>query len=290
MRTNRRLALSAWVIICPLVSSCLEPRKTKATVPAAAQSVPPVADSILLPKPNLDASIAPSTNPGTSIELPENDTGLPGAGPIRRADWFRQLWFERRSQWLKRTALDQGAVVFLGDSITQLWGDELGRSFSGLQVANRGISGDTSRGVLIRVEQDVIVLHPRAVVLLIGTNDIEEGAEPDTIAGNVEQLIGALEHAQADIPILLCEVFPSSAKMGRPKQKVLELNRRYAALAKQDPLITLVQTWAIFANAAGDAKPSEFPDLLHPNASGYAKWADALRPFLAKLPSPATAK
>jgi lysophospholipase L1-like esterase len=239
----------------------------------------------LVPEAKLDARVRPSdaANPVASLQVPATDDGLPGAGPIRRSNWFRQLWLERRAQWLARKALDQGAVVFLGDSITQLWGDDLGKSFAGLRVANRGISGDTSRGVLIRLELDVIALHPRAVVLLIGTNDIEEQAEPDTIAGNVKLVITALEHAQAELPILLCEVFPSSAKMGRPRQEIVAVNQRYAALAHQDPRITLVRTWAIFADADGNAQPSEFPDLLHPNASGYAQWARALRPFLARL-------
>src|SRR5437868_3759036 len=86
----------------------------------------------------------------SKYQVPETDEGLPGAGPIRRADWFKKLWAQRRSAWGGRAQQDQGAVVFLGDSITQGWGDNLGGAFGGLKVANRGISGDTSRGVLVR--------------------------------------------------------------------------------------------------------------------------------------------
>ena len=46
-----------------------------------------------------------------------------------------------------------------------------------------------------------------------------------------------------------------------------------------------VETWTVFADESGDARPSEFPDLLHPNAAGYEKWARALRPALSRLPS-----
>ena len=53
------------------------------------------------------------------LDLPEKDDGLPGAGPIRRYDWFRSLWKDRRAAWAKRVEQDQKAVVFLGDSITQ---------------------------------------------------------------------------------------------------------------------------------------------------------------------------
>src|SRR5882672_3260269 len=77
------------------------------------------------------------------FSIPDTDDGLPGAGPVRREDWFRKIWLERRSAWAQRVAQDQQAVVFLGDSITQGWGDDMGGSFHGLKVANRGISGDT---------------------------------------------------------------------------------------------------------------------------------------------------
>src|SRR6185436_17614461 len=119
------------------------------------------------------------------------DDGLPGAGPIRRYDWFRQLWHDRRAAWAKRVQSDQNAVVFLGDSITQGWGGGLGAAFPGVKVANRGISGDTTRGVLIRLDEDVLALHPAAVVLLVGTNDLEEGAAPELIAANLKLIVAS---------------------------------------------------------------------------------------------------
>src|SRR5262249_53747001 len=123
------------------------------------------------------------------FQIPESDDGLPGSGPLRRYDWFRKLWAQRRSAWAARVEQDQNAVVLLGDSITQGWGDTIGELFPNLKVANRGISGDTTRGVLIRLPEDVLSLHPQAVVLLIGTNDLEEQAEPEVIAANLKLIL-----------------------------------------------------------------------------------------------------
>jgi hypothetical protein len=123
---------------------------------------------------------------GANFELPAAGDGLPGAGPITRGDWFQKIWRERRQSFAQTVRRDRGAVVFLGDSITHGWGDDLGGNFPTLKGANRGIGGDTSRGVLVRLREDVLVLRPRAVVLLIGTNDIEQGAAPETIAANIE--------------------------------------------------------------------------------------------------------
>jgi hypothetical protein len=52
---------------------------------------------------------------------------------------------------------------------------------------------------------------------------------------------------------------------------------------KNDPQVIPLDTWLLFADANGDAPSSEFPDLLHPNEVGYAKWAAALRPVFATL-------
>ena len=62
-----------------------------------------------------------------------------------------------------------------------------------------------------------------------------------------------------------------------------QLNELYAAAVKGDPQVIVIETWTLFANEQGDARESEFPDLLHPNQAGYKKWAAALRPVLATL-------
>ena len=173
---------------------------------------------------------------------------------------------------------DQGALVFLGDSITQGWGD-VGSSFPGIKTANRGISGDTSRGVLIRLQEDVLALNPAGVVLLIGTNDLEEKAEPETIAGNVKLIVAALREHNPAMPVILCEVFPSSLSKSRPVDKVVRLNALYMEAVADEPQVTVLDTWSLFANPHGDAKDNEMPDLLHPDILGYAKWAAALRPL-----------
>jgi len=217
------------------------------------------------------------------FEIPATDDGLPGAGPIRRGDWFRKTWRERRSAFAKQAERDRAAVVFLGDSITQGWGDNMGGSFEKAKVANRGISGDTTRGVLIRLKEDVLSLQPAGVVLLIGTNDLEEQADPETIAGNVKLILAELKRHDPKMPIVLCQVFPSSASKKRPSDQIKKLNQLYATAVKGDKQVTFIETWPLFADAQGDAKKEEFPDLLHPNKAGYAKWASAVRPILATL-------
>lgn len=208
------------------------------------------------------------------------DSKIAGEGPVRRYDWFRNLWKNKRTAWAKEVEAKQGAIVFLGDSITQSWGDDLGRVFGRTKVANRGISGDTTRGILYRMPEDVLSLNPTGVVLLMGTNDLEEGARPEVIAGNLKLIIKELEASNEEMPIILCNLFPSHESKKRSAGQIKKINELYAEVVKGNKRVTLIDTWSMFANENGNAKKAEFPDLLHPNALGYKMWANTLRPVL----------
>ena len=238
----------------------------------------------------------PAATPGARADeparllLPDTDDGLPGVGPIRRYDWFKNLWQERRSAWAARRETDRRALVFLGDSITQGFGDDFHGAFPGAKLANRGISGDTTRGMLLRLADDVLALDPAGVVMLMGTNDLEEGAAPEAVAANVKAIVAAIEARNPRTPIVVCQVFPSAAEKQRPAERIKQVNALVAEAVKGDPRVRLVDTWTLFADARGDAQPEEFPDLLHPNDAGYARWAAAIRPVLETLelvPAPA---
>ncbi|HTL69152.1 MAG TPA: GDSL-type esterase/lipase family protein [Lacunisphaera sp.] len=218
-----------------------------------------------------------------SLDLPATDEGQPGVGPIRRQDWFQKLWHDRRTEFAAHAKEDRHALVFLGDSITQGWGPRLAAAFPTLKVANRGISGDTTRGVLIRLQQDVLALDPAGVVLLIGTNDLADKATPEMIAGNITLLLDAMQRHNPSMPVILCEVFPSSPEKDRAPADIKRINYLLRSVARGRPQVTYLDTWTLFAGPDGNAKPGEFPDLLHPNDAGYAKLAGALRPALATL-------
>lgn len=251
---------------------------TLALAPLASAQPSPATDA----KKSPPAAKASGTPDAARFALPATDDGLPGAGPIRRYDWFQKLWTERRSGWARRGSQDQGALVLLGDSITQGW-TQVGTLFPGTKIANRGISGDTTRGVLLRLAEDVLALKPRGIVLLIGTNDLEEQATPETAAANVGLILAAIRRHDPKLPVVLCLVLPSSETKKRPAAQIRKLNQLLFAAIKDEPQVTVLDTWTLFADARGDAKPDEFPDLLHPNAVGYLKFGAALRPILETL-------
>ncbi|MCX6952837.1 MAG: G-D-S-L family lipolytic protein, partial [Verrucomicrobia bacterium] len=61
--------------------------------------------------PVVDAqTAAPAASPVSRFAIPATDDGLPGEGPIRRAEWFQKLWVERRTSFANRERNDQGAL------------------------------------------------------------------------------------------------------------------------------------------------------------------------------------
>jgi hypothetical protein len=206
---------------------------------AGCATAPPAPTPPANPSPAATATAAPSSS---RFALPATDDGLPGAGPIRRYPWFQKLWTERRTTWAGQIAQDQRAVVFLGDSITQGWKDALTTSFPGVKVANRGISGDTTRGVLLRLREDVLSLNPSAVVLLIGTNDLEENATPWTVAANLRLILAALHAHDPALPVVLCAVMPSSATKQRPAFLIRRVNQLFLEATLDQPQVTFLDT------------------------------------------------
>jgi lysophospholipase L1-like esterase len=216
-------------------------------------------------------------------QYPTDPSLLPGKGPAATWSGLPKLWAQRHAEWARTAGRDQGAVVFLGDSITQGW-NSLARDFPDLHVANRGIGGDTTRGVLYRLNADVLGLKPRAVVLLIGTNDVGNGAKPDDVADNIEAIVQALRKFNPDMPVIVCRVMPRSDQNQRFVNNIEKLNGLIDGFVKTQPGVVECDTWSIFAAPNGGCLPANFHiDLLHLNANGYEKWAAALKPILAKL-------
>jgi len=103
----------------------------------------------------------------------------------------------------------KGRVVFYGDSITDGWPITGGTYFPGKPYVNRGISGQTTPQMLVRFRQDVIDLHPEAVLILAGTNDIAGNTGPSTLEMIEDNFRSMAELAKANhIRVILASTQP----------------------------------------------------------------------------------
>ncbi len=134
-----------------------------------------------------------------------------------------------------------------------------------------------------RLKEDVLDLNPRAVSLLIGTNDLALGGEPEQTIENIRAIVAELQKQNATVPIVLNHVMPRGPQPGKFPEKIQKLNGLLDEMVKKDPRLSLCDSWSIFDDGKGSCKKEEFPDMLHPNPIGYAKWKAALDAVFAKL-------
>ena len=134
-------------------------------------------------------------------------------------------------------------VVFMGNSITEIWVIYHPDFFSSHNFCGRGISGQTSAQMLVRFTNDVIDLHPKAVVILAGTNDVAHNdywVSPEKV---VENIVARCNIAKANgiIPII-SSIPPCKAFVWRPEienagQTIVDINKSLKAYAETNGLI-----------------------------------------------------
>jgi lysophospholipase L1-like esterase len=209
---------------------------------------------------------------------PKNEAAWPGAGPIRNFPYMAEY---RKSFW-KRRETDQGAVVFVGDSLTAKWAG-LKEAFPGMKIANRGITADTSRGVLFRFKEDVLELKPSAIILLAGTNDLSAHGEPALTERNLAAMLDQAREADPGVPIILCIPPPSGTRKARPDAPA-DLNARIAQLGAAREKLAVLDLFTLLGTPEGTPVPEYFvADQVHLSPAGYEKWREALVPAMEKL-------
>jgi lysophospholipase L1-like esterase len=203
----------------------------------------------------------------------------------RLQDWPQLARYRDANAAVQAPAADEVRVVFMGDSITDIWQNPSAAGFfPGKPYIDRGISGQTTPQMLLRFRLDVIDLQPRVVVILAGTNDIAGNTGPMTleqIEGNLATM-SELAHVHS-IRVVLASLTPVSdvtapdgrklvQTVRRPPETILALNewiKKYAA-GHGDVYLDYFQA---MADEKGRLKPDLTYDGLHPNAAGYSVMA-----------------
>src|SRR5262245_21438172 len=213
-------------------------------------------------------------------------------------DWNQIGRYNSANRELTKMAADPKRVVFMGDSITDGW--RLDEYFPGKPYVNRGISGQVTSQMLVRMYPDVINLKPAAMIVLAGTNDIARNNGPSTAEMLQENIMAMTELAQLHgIKVLLCSILPVSdypylaqqsgrgaqpapaagrggrgllvrprMTIGRPPEDILKLNAWMKSYAAQVNA-TYVDYFSAMVDEKGWLKDGLANDGLHPNADGY---------------------
>ena len=167
----------------------------------------------------------------------------------------------------------ENSIVFLGDSITELWDMENPSFFENKPYINRGVSGETTQEMLHRFKKDVIDSKPSVVVILAGTNDIAENGGPITLEEIFENIVAMTKLAQKNrIRVVLCSVLPAHEYPWREHIDAVEKIERLNAMIKkytQKNRLIYCDYYSALVDERKGMKVSYSEDGVHPNIAGY---------------------
>ena len=192
----------------------------------------------------------------------------------------------RRKNFLEAGKKPGIQLVFLGDSITDafpgrgkaVWAEH----YAPLNAVSFGVSGERTDDTLGHIAGGVLDgLSPKAVVIMIGTNNIGHFQEekPEWVAAGVKKIIAEVRTKLPSSKVLLLGVFPRDKKGSRLRLAVEGIN---VIISKYDDgkTVRYLDISAKFLDEAGEIPKDIMPDGLHPNEGGYKIWAEAMKPTL----------
>ncbi len=204
-------------------------------------------------------------------------------GQAQKKDWAGHSRYEQANANLEQTP----AVVFMGNSITEGWVEKHPEFFTDNNYAGRGISGQVTSQMLCRMRSDVIDLHPKAVVILAGTNDIALNNGQITVEHIFQNIVSMVELSRANkIKVVLCSVLPAKKYGWRrdvdPVQPIMELNGLLEKYAKEKKL-PWVDFYTPMVTGDGALNPAYTRDGVHPTAEGYEVMESIIAPVLKRF-------
>ncbi len=232
-----------------------------------------------------DATNAPASAPPTQATsgptpFPKDAKDWPGKGAIRvfgyMNDFRKNFWRERERK--------QGSVVFAGDSLVGGW-RTLAQDLPGVPVANRGIGGEPTRGLLFRFKEDVLDLHPQAIVLLTGSNDLSAQQDIQQTRSNIVEMLDMAEAASPGVPVIVCTLPPrDNPKSPIDPNKLIELNKLISSLPQGRPHVAVLDLYPLLVDPDGLPHAEYFAaDRGHMSPAGFKRFRDGLVPVLKRF-------
>ena len=203
----------------------------------------------------------------------ENDIRI-ATTQAENSDWANLGYYEERNRELGLPDENEKRIVFMGDSITEEWGNLYPEFFSGNNYINRGIGGQTTPQMLIRFKPDAIDLKPYAIIILAGTNDIAGNTGPSTVRMITDNIFSMAELAIAyEIKVVLASIlpvyqYPWVDDVLDPTSVIDSINSKIKEYVENKGLVYL----DYYSSMVDDRKGLKLDftgDGVHPNEAGY---------------------
>ncbi len=187
-----------------------------------------------------------------------------------------QTIYDSRVSFFESFPLHFDDIVMLGDSITH--GGEWNEVFPALSMKNRGIAGDTTAGVLARL-QSIVERKPAAIFLKIGTNDLTTmGLERDVSYQQYRNIIATIQASSPTTDIYMQSLLPRAVEF---QSDVEDYNIEIRSMAN-DLGVTYIDLYPAFLAPDGSLRDELTFDEIHLTGSGYRLWQSLLEPTMSR--------
>ncbi len=177
-------------------------------------------------------------------------------------------------------------ILFLGDSITEIYPiDEI---YKNMPVIKSGVSGYKTEDILERAEKMIYQYNPTKIILLIGTNDIMNSIEDDTImetVSGIKKISKEINSHRKNAKIYIESIYPVNRNMkkemvaARTNEAIKKLNEKIKIYCEENN-ITYINMYDELTDEEGNFDEKYTYDGLHPNTLGYAKITRVLIPYI----------
>ena len=235
---------------------------------------------------HLTKALAPDKN--LTMEALTPPSGVKQASyPFPKLDWVDTVRRKNAEASHKASAIQ---LVFDGDSITSWFANYSGPGNSGVEIWKEryaklgafdfGIPGDSTQHLLWRLANGQMNgIHPKLILLLIGTNNLGLNTDEEIIEG-IEAIVNQYRKLCPNAVILLQGIFPRERLASNPiRARIKAINKKIATFADGKSVI-FMDLGDKFLQPDGSITTEIMRDYLHPNESGYRIWADAIQPYV----------
>ena len=192
-------------------------------------------------------------------------------------------YYYQRATHFEQLTINSNDIVFLGNSITD--GCEWAELFGMPNVKNRGISGDTTPGILNRLST-ITDGKPAKIFLLIGINDFSRDIPTDTIVANIHQIVKRIKAESPSTKLYLQSILPVNDcynMFGGHTKHIKDIpvaNEQLKKIAIQEK-ITFIDLFSTFALPnEPKLRPELSNDGLHMLGKSYNLWRDLILPYV----------
>ncbi|MFC2157780.1 GDSL-type esterase/lipase family protein [Acidobacteriota bacterium] len=191
-------------------------------------------------------------------------------------------YYHQRSSLFKSLPNSKGEIVFLGDSITD--GCEWSEFHGGREIKNRGISGDTTDGVLERLGE-VTESRPEKIFLMIGVNDLARGESIDYILNNIARIIRKVLRNSQETALYVQSILPVNPQFDQfpdhtdKGAEILEINRKLRVFCTRQGVF-YIDLHSAFLDENKNLSSLYSNDGLHLTGEGYVLWWSLIEKFV----------